>query len=171
MGSPEFCIEETEQSNIFYENFSKGLISETEQPFKDARSRKVLTNLAEFLLKEKKGSGQTPSALLSLSLKVHPEIQDTAFARNLYLLGHMFAREQLLVQAEGAFSNAKDILEKENSYEKVEMFFLFGNMLRQVGTRNSEAEKMIARGREEAAKMPPWYPYLVNLAVTEMEIN
>jgi len=130
-----------------------------------------LTNLAEFLLKEKTGSGQTSTSLLTIGLQIRPDIQDVAFARNLYLLGFMFAREQMFVRGEGLFSNARQILEKENVYEKVEMFYLFGNMLRQVDNRRAEGDKLIERGKEESRKMPSWYPYLVNLAVTEMDIS
>lgn len=162
---------EAQESETFFNSFSKGLISGDQAIFRNIRSRKVLANLAEFLIKEKKEDRNLPSTLLTLSLQIDPRVQDVSFARNLYLLGFLFSKEQMFVRGEGLFANARELLEPENAYEKVEMYFLFGNMLRQLESRRAEADRLVEKGREEAAKMPPWYPYLVNLAVTDIDIN
>ena len=164
-------MQQSELSDEFYQNFSKGLVSEHQIIFKNPKSRKVIANLAEFLMKEKTSKQTLPSTLLGISLKIHPELNDIDFARNLYLLGHMFSKEKMFVRGEGLFAHAKGILESQYCYEKIEMYLLFGNMLRQIDIRRSEADQLVEKAKAEAAKMPVWYPYLVNLCVTPMDIN
>ena len=134
-------------------------------------SRKVLCNLTEFFIREKKSKAEVGINLLGMGLKVAPEKQDVEFGRLIYILGHLFGEQKMYVRGEGLFANARDVLEKTNKYEKVEMRFLFGNMLRQIEIRKKEGEEMIERGKKEASEMPEWHPYLVNFFVPEMEFN
>ena len=127
--------------------------------------------MTEFFIKEKKNKAEVGINLLGMGLKVAPDNQDAEFGRLLYIMAHIFGQEKMYVRSEGLFANARQILENNIGFEKVEMWFLFGNMLRQIDIRKKEGEEMIEKGKKEASELPVWYPYLVNLFVPEMEFN
>lgn len=91
------------------------------------------------------------------------------FGRVLYLLGLIYASEKQFIKSEGLFRTAIDFYDSRFSYEKVESLMLYSQVLNQIDIRKSEAEDFSNKAKETAAKMPYWYPYMVNLAVPKIE--
>lgn len=164
-------MKKSEQSELFYGSFVRGLYSEQDRLFSNPKTLRVLVNLAEFLIKEKKFGLEGSSTLLGMALKVPQVSHGVDFARVLYIFGYIFGKEKMYIRGEGLFSNAKQMLEEKSCYERVEMYYLFGNMLNQIDTRKKEGQELIEKGRKAAELLPVWHPYLVNLFVPDLELN
>ena len=134
-------------------------------------SRKVLCNLAEFLLKEKKLKPDASLKLLNLAMRIPNQKEDKEFGRILSISAHVFGRQKLYAQSEEMFKNAERILENCSTFERIECLSLNGDLLQQIKGRDSFGKKMIELSKEESRLMPFWYSSMVNVFIPEMEFN